>query len=801
MWRKNKTGSYLNAAGFWTCAWFVGVTLAWATAAHGDDAVPFTGDDLDFFEKRVRPILVARCYECHSAASKSLQGGLQLDQRATLLAGGDSGPAVDPESPDSSRLLVAVRYDSEQIQMPPSGKIPDGEIAALAEWLRRGVPFPADHVEVQARANVDIEAGRSHWAFRPLATGKVPEVLLDLGQNWAQTRIDPFVWRGQADQGLEPAPSASRSALIRRLTFDLLGLPPTQDEIDTFANDSAPDAYPRLVDRLLASPHYGERWGRYWLDLARYCDVPESWREGVAQAWLYRDWVTTALNADLSYDDFVRYQFAADQLPGTQPQDHAALGFLGLSPTYWKELKLDHFMIKQVVAEEWEERIEAIGGTFLGLTLACARCHDHKFDPLTMRDYYGLAGVMASIQQVDRSLLPAEQATAARQAKQQISELQKQVDKLLAGKSATEEDRAKADQLRGQIDAIRGATPSVNQPEAFGISDASLQVLPDGAARTKLVYQPDEPQDVALQIRGNAANPGTIVPRGFPAVFAAAGSTQGRTFHEGSGRRELAEAIVTDAAPLTARVFVNRVWQQHFGRGIVTTPSNFGVQGAVPSHPELLDDLAARFIEHGWSLKWLHREIVLSATYRQSAEAAESRQRDPDNIWLARMPLRRLDVEAWRDAILSATGELDLRIGGPAQDLTQLDNRRRTTYGTVKRRELADLLRLYDFPDPVSHVASRDRTTTPLQQLFVLNSPFIRERSARLLDLIPDRGDEAARVRAFISQVFVRDAQTEEVSAMLEFLSAAQRSGSDSHEAWLQLAQVLLVSNEQMFVE
>jgi hypothetical protein len=263
----------------------------------------------------------------------------------------------------------------------------------------------------------------------------------------------------------------------------------------------------------------------------------------------------------------------------------------------------------------------------------------------------------------------------------------------------------------------------------------------------------------------------------------------------------LAEAIVTDAAPLTARVFVNRVWQQHFGRGIVTTPSNFGVQGAVPSHPELLDDLAARFIEHGWSLKWLHREIVLSATYRQSAEAAESRQRDPDNIWLARMPLRRLDVEAWRDAILSATGELDLRIGGPAQDLTQLDNRRRTTYGTVKRRELADLLRLYDFPDPVSHVASRDRTTTPLQQLFVLNSPFIRERSARLLDLIPDRGDEAARVRAFISQVFVRDAQTEEVSAMLEFLSAAQRSGSDSHEAWLQLAQVLLVSNEQMFVE
>ena len=416
-----------------------------------------------------------------------------------------------------------------------------------------------------------------------------------------------------------------------------------------------------------------------------------------------------------------------------------------------------------------------------------------------MQDYYGLAGVLASIKLDDQSLLPPAQASAARQARSRIKELQKQIDPLLAKKPVSDENQKQVDELQKQIDQIRRETPDMEQPEVFGVIEASLQVLPDGPNRTKLEYQPDQPQDIAMHIRGNAAKTGAVVPRGFPAVLSPAG---GKTFRHGSGRLELAEAIVTDAAPLAARVFVNRVWKHHFGRGLVPTLSNFGIQGERPSHPELLDDLAARFVAQDWSLKWLHREILLSAAYQQSSSAA-SREQDPDNVWLARMALRRLDIEGWRDAMLSATDELDLRIGGPSADLLKLDNRRRTFYGTVKRRELTDLLRLHDFPDPVSHVASREPTTTPLQQLFVLNSPLIRERSSGLLRRVRAAGvsGTAEQVRALVSFVFARDATPEEVSELLEFLAATQRDGATDEEAWTELAQVLLGSNELLFVE
>jgi hypothetical protein len=370
----------------------------------------------------------------------------------------------------------------------------------------------------------------------------------------------------------------------------------------------------------------------------------------------------------------------------------------------------------------------------------------------------------------------------------------------LAKKPVSDENQRQADELQMEVDEIRRVTPELDQPEAFGVLEASLEVLPDGASRTKLEYRVDQPQDVAIQIRGNAANTGSVVPRGFPAVLSPPG---GRAFRQGSGRLELADAIVTDAAPLAARVFVNRVWKHHFGRGIVSTLSNFGTQGDPPSHPELLDDLASRFIDHHWSLKWLHREILLSAAYQQTSSAKQSLELDPDNVWLARMPLRRLDIEAWRDAMLVATDELDWRIGGPSVDLLRLDNRRRTLYGTVKRRELSDLLRLYDFPDPVAHAASREPTTTPLQQLFVLNSPLIRERSAALLRRLHAAGisDASQRIRAMISIVHARDATPEEEMDFQDFLAATQRDGATENEAWTQLAQVVLGSNELLFVE
>jgi hypothetical protein len=763
-----------------------------------EEPAAFSPGDIDFFEKRVRPLLVQRCYECHASTSQKLRGGLMLDSRDGVLKGGDTGPAAEPGQPTKSLLIEAIRYDSEQIQMPPAGKLPDTEIAILLEWVQRGLPFPKSAAATNSRHAVDVSAGREHWAFRPLKSGNLHGLPPDPWSTWSRTGIDAFVLAKQLERQMQPAPVAPRQDLIRRLKFDLLGLPPTREEIESFVQDSAPNAYERLVDRYLASPQYGERWARYWLDLARYCDVPESWREGEARAWLYRDWVVGALNEDLGYDQFVRHQFAADLLPNAVPTDNSALGFLGLSPTYWKELKLDHLVIKQVVAEEWEERIEAIGATFLGLTLACARCHDHKFDPITMRDYYGLAGVLASIKLDDQSILPPEPAAKARQSRARIKELQKQIDPLLAKKPISEENQAKVDELKKQIEQIRKETPELDVPEVFGVMEASLQVLPDGAARTKLEYRSDQPQDVALQIRGNASKPGPIVPRGFPAVLS---DENGKRFQHGSGRLELADAIVTDAAPLAARVFVNRVWKHHFGRGIVSTLSNFGIQGEAPSHPDLLDDLAARFISHRWSVKWLHREILLSAAYQQTS--AVDPTLDPDNVWLARMPLRRLDVEAWRDAMLCATDELDLRIGGPSQDLLEANNRRRTLYGTVKRRELADILRLHDFPDPVAHVASREPTTTPLQQLFVLNSPLMRERSSALVRRLPPASPDgtAERIRQMYSFVFSREVAAHEVAPLLEFLSAAQGDGVSEEEAWTQLAQVLLGSNELLFVE
>lgn len=813
-----------------------GMLLIGTTWAAADDpAAPreFSTQDLDFFEKRVRPVLVQRCFECHSSKTEKLKGGLLLDNRDAILSGGDSGPAAIPGDTEKSLLIQALRYDSDSVQMPPAGKLPDAEVAVLTEWVRRGLPFPKSNGPVSARKSIDIAEGKKHWAFQPLP--KIASVASALGEtpllrgptDSSRTRIDDFIRAAQQKRGLEPSPQTSRRVLIRRLKFDLLGLPPSPDEVHEFVADDAPDAYERLVERYLASPQYGERWGRLWLDLARYADVLEQWRTEPAQAWLYRDWIVRAFNEDLPYDGFVRKQFAADLLADFQPQDSAALGYLGLSPSYWKELKLDHTVIKQVVAEEWEERIEAIGGTFLGLTLGCARCHDHKFDPVTQHDYYGLAGVLASIKLEDRPIIRSDLAAAAAAARAKIKELQEQAKKLEAERAAQERDGKPAAEIavtgqrlaevKTQIEQLR-QTPHLDTPSAFAVTEASLLVLPDGKDRTKLEYKPNEPQNVALQIRGNAANAGPIVPRRFLSVLSPGEPVP---FQSGSGRLELANAILSDAAPLASRVFVNRIWTAHFGRGLVTTPSNFGTQGEKPSHPELLDDLAARFIAHGWSLKWLHREIVLSATYRQtsgkpstaSGELADtdsplatrhsSHSLDPDNVWLTRMPMRKLDVESWRDAMLATTGELHTSFGGAPLDLNDNNNHRRTLYGNIKRRELADILRLHDFPDPIAHNAARIPTTTPLQQLFVLNSSFLQARAAALATRTVGQHpqDPATQIRRAYQWLFQRDAGDAELQVGLQFLTASQSEGLVPELAWRQYAQALLAANEFQFVE
>lgn len=614
--------------------------------------------------------------------------------------------------------------------------------------------------------------------------------------------MDAFIVAKLEAAGLTPSGEADRRTLLRRLSFDLIGLPPTPAEIAAFAADTAPGAYERQVERLLASPHYGEKWGRFWLDLVRYCDVPEVWSvEPLARAWLYRDWVVQAWNDDLPYDRFLELQLAADLVPDAQPADIAALGFLGLSPTYWKELKLDPSVIKSVVAEEWEERIHTLTGAVLGLTVACARCHDHKQDPISQEDYYALAGVFASTKLAPRPPLPPAEAQSLLAAHQRIESLQKERESLKQCKPELPEATLLDGALAQQIAAIERKTPHFRTPLAYAAEEASLDVLPDGPDRTRLVYRPGEPQNVALQVRGNPSNPGQIVPRRFLTVLSPAAPLP---FQQGSGRRELAQAFTREAAPLTARVIVNRIWQQHFGQGLVDTPSNFGTTGSAPTHPELLDDLSARFIAHGWSLKWLHRELVESATYRQSSGPNAGKFAiDPDNRLLWRANRRRLEIEAWRDAMLAATARLDPQVGGPDLDLDAADNYRRTLYATVKRRDLNTMLRLNDFPDPATHTASRDVTTTPLQQLFVLNSPFIREQAAALANRVCKEGgsDPYDRIRYAYQILFGREPTPKQLERAREFFRIAEGQPALLEELWRQYAQALLGSNEFAFVD
>ncbi|MBI3863728.1 MAG: DUF1553 domain-containing protein [Planctomycetia bacterium] len=765
------------------------------------DGAP-TAADIEFFEKKIRPLLVNRCFECHADQGKGVKGGLHLDSRSGILAGGDSGPAIVSENPAESSLVEAINYGQESAQMPPRGKLPQSEIDLLTEWVRRGAPYPDSKRPAIAEKNrkwIDYEAGKKFWSFQPLAWHS-PPVVKDTG--WPVQTIDTFILSSLEQNGLAPTPAADRRTLLRRLSFDLTGLPPTIAELEAFEADSSEGAYDRQVERLLASPHYGEKWGRFWLDVVRYCDLAEPWSvDKAARAWLYRDWVVNSLNDDLPFNRFLELQLAADQMPDAQPHDIAALGLLGLSPVYWKELKLDQSVIKSVVAEEWEERINTLSGAVLGLTVACARCHDHKYDPISQEDYYALAGVLASIRLTTRPLLPEAEARIVTTAREQAKAWQKAREELLARKPETDESKQQAEELAKQIAQLEQSTPHYHEPLAYAVEDASLHVLPDGPDRTKLDYRMGEAQNVALQVRGNPGNPGTVVPRRFLGVLSPGSPTP---YAHGSGRRELARNFVADAAPLTARVIVNRVWQQHFGRGLVDTPSNFGLTGALPSHPELFDDLVARFVAHGWSLKWLHREIVLSAAYRQSSRFDAARFAvDPDNRLLWRASRRRLDVESWRDAMLAATGRLDLSLGGSDRSLDDADNHRRTLYGTVKRRELHAMLRLNDFPDPTTHNASRDLTTTPLQQLFVLNSPFMQQQAAALAERVrrecPD--DFEGQIHRAYQLLYGREPTDRQWQLARDFFAPAAANPAALGELWKQYAHALLGSNESAYVD
>ena len=833
---------------------FVGVfaATAWAQSA---------GTEL--FEKEIRPVLVEKCYGCHSSKLKAPMGGLALDTRAGMRSGGNGGAVIVPGNPGASRLLKALSYNETDLRMPPTGKLPEEKIAAFEKWIAAGAPDPREDTAASAPApapkkGMPIDIGRKWWAFQPVLPLEEPRVR---NSKWPRQKIDSYILAKLEENKLKPSPGADRRTLIERASLDLTGLRPTYEEVQAFVADKSPDAYERLIDRLLASPHYGERWGRYWLDVARYGEdnpTSEATNPPYPFAWRYRDWVIKAINEDLPYNRFVKLQLAADQMRDVPRDDLRALGYLGAAPIYHKDARLSRDVIETLYTDDWDERVDAVSRGILGLTVGCARCHDHKFDPILTKDYYALAGVFASTVAAPRPLADVGPQTEAEfmNAAQRLFFLS-YVANLMRNEpgSKPEEAAKKSAQYTQEMFKVRDSVSSLKQtnPQLWAYLDrlarapkppdrpkpaapaASGAPVPSGASKpanaaaarrfrrpgpsndpfmqsvfdagvwidgsdpdlTRTVVKPGVARDMNILPHANVSAPGAVAPRAFLTVL----SKGDTTFHRGSGRIDLANDIFLDAAPLAARVIVNRVWGWHFGKPLVNTPSDFGTQGEKPSNPELLDDLAARFMTNGWSLKWLHREIMLSAAYMQSSHPrADAAGIDPTNKLLWRMNPRRLDIEAYRDNLLKATSSLDESVYGLSMDLDSPEDHRRTVYGRVSRGRLNTVLALYDFPDPTMSAPSRDLTTSPLQQLFVMNSPFIEERARDLVKCAGNDTDTAAKVKMMYRRTLQRDPTPKEVDLALSYLNpSAEKHGASPDNMLEQYAQALLATNEEIF--
>ncbi len=921
--------------------------LAGAASVHGA-APALTAEQTDFFERRVRPVLSEHCYRCHSAGAEKIKGGLTLDTRDGVLRGGDTGPAIVPGKPDDSPLIQAVRYTDTDLQMPPGDKkLPDNLIKDLEQWVAMGAPDPrTESASARDVQSVELAKARQHWAYRPLTSPAVPSP--PDADGWAVNEVDRFILAAMLPHELKPSPRADKTTLIRRATFDLHGLPPTMAEVKAFVDDPAPDAWPRLIDRLLASPRYGERWGRHWLDLAKYADTTGRSDQGrdtrSLWSWTYRDWVIRAINDDVPYDQFLLKQIAADQLGGSDPRDLAALGFLTLGNRFGNNAN-----------DIIDDRIDLLGKSTMALTLACARCHDHKFDPIPTRDYYSLHGIFSS--SVEPKELPllgeAKDTPVYKDYLRQLETRQAAVDAFihkteralkaerwekigdylmawhdfktasnglprnpfmqrrgldprtanawneylkpraarahriwgpwfafaslnateftakapdLAARFSANESRAKAvnphvarlfatppanlaqvaarystllntvaRDWETQVAAAEARRKSTNEPPAApaGFDDPDLEDLrgvlfkpsspvvvddkivrqfiqrnnqaraaynelvravndvraghPGSPPRAHVLEDAPKPRNSFVMVKGNPGNRGPIVPRQAPEIIA----PERAPFTQGSGRLELARIIASPQNPLTARVFVNRVWQHHFGAGLVATPDDFGMRAEPPSHPELLDYLATRFIADGWSLKGLHRLLMSSAAYQQgSEERARLAQIDPGNRYYWQFNRQRLSFEALRDTLLYLGGRLDLTMGGPGVPLDREPYpTRRSIYGYIDRARLPNMLLAFDFANPDLSTGRRNETIVPQQALFMMNSPLVIEQ-ARNLTLRADFKAAlrpADRVQLLYQLVYQRAPSEIEARLATEFIqretaSLNTNAGSDAWE-------------------
>jgi hypothetical protein len=750
---------------------------------------------------------VKACAECHGPTRQ--RASLRLDSREAVLRGGDSGPAAVPGKPSESLLVQAVGANGP-VHMPPKGKLKEEQIAVLTRWVEMGVPFPAGSSAVAIRSGGVTDADKDFWSFKPIVRPAVPAVK---DGSWPLTDVDRFILAKLEARGIAPALPADKRTLIRRVTYDLTGLPPTPDEVDAFLRDEAPDAFARVVNRLLASPAYGERWGRHWLDVVRYADTAGETADYPAPlAYRYRNWVIDAFNADMPYDEFVREQIAGDLLALSGPRERYAhrvlgTGFIAISRRFgFDPENYQHLTI--------QDTIDTTGQAFLGLTLGCARCHDHKFDPVTRADYYALYGIFDSTryafpgsEQHQRPydlvpLIPPDEARAIRtKYDAERTALEAEVKKLEA-EMKTKEPRTVDKPLAAKRAQLEALTKKKLYDEAFAVCEG-------------------KPHDVCIHKRGEPGDLGASAPRRFLEVLGGDRLPEGA----GSGRLELARWLTRPENPLTARVMVNRVWQHHFGVGLVATPNDFGTRGRQPTHPELLDYLAARFRDEDWSVKALHRLILLSRVYQESSAASsQAAALDPENQLLSHARRRRLDAESLRDSLLALGGKLDRSPGGPhpfpppetwsfsqhSPFAAVYASNRRSVYLMTQRLRRHPFLALFDGADTNATTPQRTLTTVPTQALFLMNDPFVHEQSdgfaSRLLSKV---ADETGRVALAYRLALGRPPTTEEAGEAAEFLSRYRKQLIDTHAAtdsvepqcWGALARTLFARNEFLFVD
>ena len=763
------------------------VRLPGAVATSGQ---AISAEDLLFFESRIRPVLVDRCYKCHSHDADKIKGGLMLDTREGLLHGGDTGPAVDPGKPQDSLIIDAISYKDQDLQMPPKGeRLSDQQVADLTEWIRRGAPDPRSLV-ARGSSSAYGGVGRDHWSFLPVKRQAVPAVL---DASWCRTPVDNFILARLEGNAMKPNPRADKYTLIRRATFDVTGLPPTEAEVQRFLVDDSPDAWAKVVDRLLDSPRYGERWGRYWLDVARYADTkgdtPQREDPRYPFAWTYRDYVIDAFNSDKPYNQFILEQLAADRLladqirrnrsSGAQPDQRplAALGFLTLGNRF-----------ENSANDIINDRIDVTTKAFLGLTVSCARCHDHKFDPIPTSDYYSLYGVFAN------SAEPREDPWLHPMPK--TAELLDYLEKMKGANAAKAQVEAQFLELR------RSGLPQAERAQkrrelvrALALAEkqiVDLEDSPEAPPKADVLIDVSNPRDYPVLLRGEAQNRGPVVSRHFLSILSP-DPRRPLPFRTGSGRLELAQAIASPSNPITARVLVNRVWQQHFGAGFVSTPDDLGNQSAPPTNPELLDYLALRFMEEGWSIKKLQRLIMLSSVYQEASTGSPAyAETDPDNKLQWRYNVRQLDFEQIHDSILAIAGTIDLAMGGrPVPIGSEGFATRRAVYAFIDRRNPAEILTQFNFPNPNVPTGKRFLTQVPQQQLFLMNSPLVIETARKLThtpEFLSQTSDEL-RVAVLYLAVYQRPPTPDETKLCISYVESNPGGTSTEGPASTQLSE------------